>query len=254
MHKLRFAQELWSSLGIGGALHYAFQGMRRRRGTLPSPYALRSRHARHPLWCRPNSSDLAVFGQIFIQREYRCLDELASADLIIDCGANAGYSAAYFLSRFTQAKVIAIEPDADNFTLLRLNLAPYGSRAHCIQAGVWSNSARLMIDATTAGAGREWARTVRPAAPSELGGIPAIDIGSVLRRSGAERISILKIDIEGSERDVFANNTAEWLPRVDNLVIELHGEDCARVFEAAVQNESFARSTCDELTVCRRVS
>jgi FkbM family methyltransferase len=248
-----FLREICASLGPRAALHYAWQGARRRSRTLPSVYALRSKHSHFVLWCRRDASDLSVFGQIFIQREYRCLDTVPSAGLIIDCGANTGYSAAYFLTRFQTARVIAIEPDPENYALLCLNLAGYGTRATCVQAGVWSHSTTLMLDETHAAVGQEWARTVRPARAGEPDGIKAVDIGSVLRESGAERISILKIDIEGSEREVFARNTAEWLPRVDNLVVELHGEECVQVFDAAVANLPFVRSTCDELTVCQRV-
>jgi hypothetical protein len=42
------------------------------------------------------SSDLHVFRQIFVEREYGCLDDLADVRLIIDCGANAGYSSGSF--------------------------------------------------------------------------------------------------------------------------------------------------------------
>jgi FkbM family methyltransferase len=251
--KYAFVRELVASLGPRASLHYAWQGARRRSRHLRSPYTLRSKHSRFALWCRANSSDLSVFGQIFIQREYRCLDAVPSAGLIIDCGANTGYSAAYFLTRFSSARVIAIEPDPENYAMLCRNLASYGARATCIRAGVWSHSTTLALDEAQAGIGREWARTVRPARAGEKDSIKAVDVGSLLQESGAERISILKVDIEGSEREVFARNTAEWLPRVDHIVVELHGDDCARVFDAAIRDLPFVRSTCDELTVCQRL-
>ena len=84
--------------------------------------------------------------------------------------------------------------------------------------------------------------------------MPTVDVASLLRDSGRERISILKIDIEGSEREVFAPATdaRTWLQRVDNLVIELHGPRCREVFMTAIDGFGFELSTCDELTVCRR--
>jgi FkbM family methyltransferase len=250
--KIALINTLDRNLGTSAALRYLWHRARWRVGLLAAAYVLRSKYAKYPLWCRPDSSDLSVFGQIFVQREYRCLDMLSSADLIIDCGANVGYSAAYFLTRFDHARVIAIEPDPANFALLQRNLAPYGARARCIQAGVWSHSTALVIDESSAGAGAEWARTVRPARAGDTDALPAVDIATLLNESGAARISILKVDIEGSEREVFARNTAGWLPRVDNLVIELHGAECTQVFDAAVEPERFLRSTCDELTVCVR--
>jgi hypothetical protein len=69
---------------------------------LGRPDAVRSIHpvgAIHRLWARTRSSDLHVFSQIFVEREYECLN-LFDGDLILDLGANVGYSSAYFLSRY----------------------------------------------------------------------------------------------------------------------------------------------------------
>ena len=45
---------------------------------------------RHPVEIRPGTSDKLVFHQIFVDREYRCLDHLTNIDTILDCGANVG--------------------------------------------------------------------------------------------------------------------------------------------------------------------
>jgi len=55
------------------------------------------------------------------------INNLSNADLIIDAGANVGYSSVYFLSNFPNCRVIAIEPDGDNFASLQKNLAPMAS-------------------------------------------------------------------------------------------------------------------------------
>ena len=81
---------------------------------IDKPYLLRSRYAEFPLKCRPKTTDIRVFRQIYVSREYRCLDEVRDAGLIIDCGANVGYSSAYFLTRFPKSYLIAIEPDPGN--------------------------------------------------------------------------------------------------------------------------------------------
>lgn len=241
------------SLGAVPALFYIGQGMRKKYAGIREPYTLRSKDARFPLWCRPNSSDLDVFDQIFVAREYRCLDDAADVGLIIDCGANVGYSSAYLLSRFRNAHAIAIEPDAANHALLKKNLAPYGARAVTVQSAVWSHPAGLVLAEEGFGDGREWARTVREAKANEAPAMTAVDIGTLLDNSGYDRISILKVDIEGSEKVVFAANYEKWIDKVDNLVIELHGEECHSVFMSAIAGRGFVVSECDELTVCRRI-
>jgi FkbM family methyltransferase len=219
---------------------------------------LRSQHARHPLRCRPDSSDPLVYRQIFIGREYACLDDVTEAGLVIDCGANVGYSAAYFLTRFPGCDLIAVEPDASNFQLLCRNLAPYGERAHAIHSAVWSHPARLTISETPYRGGWAWTRQVRECKPGEAGGFLAVDLGGLLSRSGHQRISILKMDVEGAEAVIFSANVEPWIDRVDNLVIELHDDSifgvASAVFASAIAGRGFAVSRHKELTVCKRGS
>ncbi len=231
---------------------YVLQGLRKKYIKPQKPYALYSKDARFPVLCRPDTSDLDVFDQIFVGLEYRCLNDATDVGLIIDCGANVGYSSAYLLSRFKEARVISIEPDPLNYTLLKENLAPYGGRSEAICSAVWSHPAGLVLSEETFGNGREWSRTVREARDGEIPMMTAIDIGTLLAQSGHERISILKVDIEGAEAVVFAANYEHWIDKVDNLVIELHSDDCRSAFMAAIANQGFLLSECDELTVCKR--
>jgi FkbM family methyltransferase len=200
--------------------------------------------------CRAHTSDLGVFRQIFIEREYRCLDDVRDPGLIIDCGANVGYASAYFLARYPRARLIAVEPDAGNFSVLRNNLAAYSSRTTLIQSGVWSTETGLVMCEDQFGDGQEWSYTVRPNKPGETPTMHAVDIGGLLQKSGFDRISILKIDIEGSEREVFNRNYQGWIDKVDRLVIELHGADCEAALMQALGSRAVAVSRCDELTVC----
>src|SRR6266404_2057395 len=156
------------------------------------PIRLRSAYARYPLLCRPGTSDLFMFKQIFVEREYSCLDALTAADLIVDCGANVGYSSAYFLSRFPEARLVAVEPEAENFAILKQNLVPFGDRATLKQTGVWSHPCGLVLVADPRSF-QENSRQVREARAGEIPMFHATDIGTILAESGAERISILKI-------------------------------------------------------------
>lgn len=206
----------------------------------------------YPLAYRPGSSDLKVYQQIFVEREYRALDHLQTDGLILDCGANVGYSSAYFLSRYPKATVIAVEPDAANFELLRRNTAAYGKRIRAIKAGIWSRSCGLKV--VHAGVGVEWGVTVREcrADQGETSDVEAVDIATLLKDSGFERISILKMDIERSELEVFRPGCTEWLSKCDAIAIELHGSDCEALFREAVSDQGFRFGSSGELTICTR--
>jgi hypothetical protein len=83
-----------------------------------------------------------------------------------------------------------------------------------------------------------------------------IDIASLFARSGAERISILKMDIEGTEALVFAGSHRAWIDRVDALLIELHEDSVfgrgSEVFYPAIAGQNFTITQSGELTVCQR--
>jgi len=222
----------------------------------PARYRVHPRCLAHPVGVRPDSSDVDVYRQIFIKREYGCLDAMTEVGLVIDCGANVGYSSAWFLSRFPTCKVVAIEPDSGNFAALQANLAPYGNRVKLVRAGVWSHSTGLVMSEHRYRDGREWSRQVRPCELDEEADFEGVDVGSLLASSGHERISILKVDVEGAEAVMFAENYQSWLNRVDCIAIELHDDSTfgsgSEVFFSAIRGQDFQVRRSGELTICRR--
>lgn len=244
---------LTGALGMRAIRHRLAQ---RFRFKSPAHYWVHPRCLTQSVVLRPESSDVDVFRQIFIKREYGCLDALTDVGLVIDCGANVGYSSAWFLCRFPGCEVVAIEPESANFAVLRANLAPYGNRVKLVRAGVWSHSMPLVMSEHRYRDGREWSRQVRPCGADEKSDFDGVDLGSLLASSGHQRISILKVDIEGAEAVVFARNTQSWLNRVDCIAIELHDDSTfgngSEVFFSAIQGQGFEVSRSGELTICRR--
>lgn len=250
-----------AALGLVEGLRYVallrvFRPLRNRFGK-PRLYTLRSKNAAFPLQVRSNSSDLEVFYQIFVALEYECLLNLKEVDLVLDCGGNVGYSSAYFLTKFPHSRVIAVEPDPDNFEMLKRNLAPFGHRATLHQAGIWSHVTDLVISELPYRDGRQWTRQVRECKPGEKPEFSALDVGTLLDQSGESRISLLKMDIEGAEVVVFADpRHRQWLEKVDAMAIELHDDTqfgkASEVFFPALAGEGFQLSTSRELTICVR--
>lgn len=213
---------------------------------------LRSRELLHPVCFRYNSSDIPVFHTIFVKNEYETIEPDKPPKLIVDCGANVGYSSAYFLSKYPSARVIAVEPDKRNYEVLRQNLKPYGDRATTILSAVWSHKAKLKVVAGEFADNREWATTVKECAENEAADLEALDISSILAQSGCDEIDILKIDIEGSEAIVFEQNYKPWLDKAGIIAIELHGKKCREIFHRALGLDDFDFSRAGELTIARR--
>jgi FkbM family methyltransferase len=205
----------------------------------------------YPLWARTRSSDLGVFRQIFVEREYACLN-LTDGDLILDLGANVGYAAAYFLSRYPASSVIAVEPDPGNFAMLQRNLEPYRSRATVVEGAVWSHVTTVSMRAEQYRGGSACTRQVEE---TKRGDVAAFDIPSLLALSPRRRIGLLKMDVEGAEVAIFGGK-CPWLDQVDRIAIELHDDsvfgNATEVFYNAIRDHNFEISRSGELTICSR--
>jgi FkbM family methyltransferase len=228
--------------------------IRRRgvKGHVSSPRSIAIRGYPHPIRLRAGTSDLFVAMQIFLKEEYRCVSEERGVEFIVDCGGNIGCSAIYLLNRYPNARLIAIEADEGNAKLCRENLAPYGERAKVLNAGIWPRDEDLKVE-SQCGDGLEWSFQVRPCREGESADIRAVSIHTLLRESPSGRIDLLKVDIEGAERELFSDpGAAAWLGRVRCLAIEIHNQECAAAFSRAIAPFGFRTMDSGELTIGRR--
>ena len=210
-------------------------------------FSLYVKGLKFPLYCRYGTTDRWVFEHIFVKKEYSEIGKIENVNLIIDCGAYVGYSAVYFLNKYPQARVIAIEPDPDNFELCSINLAPYGERVSLLKSAIWSSKVGLVIDRPE----RAWGIQVRPCQEGETPELNAIDMRSLLEEFRIDSVDILKVDIEKAEMEVFSCNYQEWLNKVNYIAIELHGKECEKVFFKALSSKKYDSWSAGELTFCK---
>jgi len=118
------------------------------------------------------------------------------------------------------------------------NVARFGDRVTPIQQAVWSTDGGLRIERGNGERG-EWGIRVRPCAPGETPDVDAISITSLLARHGVDHIDLLKVDIEGAERDLFDRNASGWLRSVQSIIIEVHDRACHDAFFSAVRADGF---------------
>jgi FkbM family methyltransferase len=220
------------------------------RPAIVAPFKLYLTGYEHPIWLRPPTSDYQVYRQIFVEQEYGGVEATTDVRFILDCGANVGLASVYFLNRFPQASILAIEPDPDNVVICRQNLKPYGSRAIVIQGGVWSGCSPLAVVPSEFGAGNKWGVQVRSCRHGATGDevVEGYDVLSLLKYVDVDHVDILKIDIEGSELPVFASLPDRWLPRVRNLVIELHDDKCSLAVFSALERYKYRLFRRGDLT------
>lgn len=168
-------------------------------------------------YLRPGTSDAGIFGQVFKARQY-AISLTDRPQRILDLGANIGLSALYFADRFPTATIVALEPDQQNFELALQN-TKHNSRIKMLQKGIWNKNTNLEI--INADAGKD-SFMVRETNKSGGGCIEATDIVSIMRDQGWTGIDLLKVDIEGAEKELFQENFEGWLPATKVIIIELH--------------------------------
>lgn len=204
--------------------------VRIRFGSSSAIFTVRIARWPNPVYVRGGkSSDTTVLYELLVADEYAMLDLLGSAPAtILDGGANVGLTAAYFLYRSPSAKLIAVEPFPDTFNVCQRNLAPFGDRAVALRAAIWSHAGRVCLEPES----EEWLNKVRAADGTEAETAEAVTMNWLVAELGGS-VDLLKLDVEGSEKEIFAEDAREWLPAIRNIVVETHGpEHKRRVFDA----------------------
>lgn len=207
--------------GLISSLHYKGDSVFFDYGKAPT---IRAR-------CFPHS-DLEVLQQIILYQEYGfAVDWIRAKGIqdqeirIIDAGANVGYTSLYFLSAFPKVSLLAIEPDPDNYSVLQQNLASFSTALSvaALQAALLSRSGIAVSIDRQGGDKKDWSFMVTPSLAST--GVNSVSVGELLVRTGWEQIDILKIDIEGSEADVFSEQADLSFLRCTRLVlVEIHDD------------------------------
>lgn len=177
-----------------------------------------SKKFRNEVEIRKMDSDLPIFYQVFAELQYDISYFLKyKPQTIIDCGANVGYASLYFKTLFPEAQIVAVEPQGNNFAQLNKNVSGYNN-IKTINAAIWHRDAEISIkNEGQMSAGFEMQEATQGGAL--LKGVTIDDIAAA-EKFGT--IDILKIDIEGSEFELFANNPHSWLSKTRCLIIELH--------------------------------
>ena len=107
--------------------------------------------------------------------------------------------------------------------LLKENAAQYPNIIP-VQAALWGKNG--IINLIDLGFGEWGFMTEENESPKSIAGnnchsVPAITIEKIMKDNALERIDILKIDIEGAEKEVF-RDTSPWIESVNSIIIELH--------------------------------
>lgn len=206
--KIQLLADEWKNLGLCQMLKWTIAYRMKRKNV-----RLRPEGFREDVYLRVGTSDF--FTAMEIKKSYD-VSPKCSVKNIIDLGGNIGLTSAYLASKFPKAKIVTVEPEASNFELLKVNVAPYPNIIP-VNKGVFHKECYLRIINEEADN-----NCFHLEESEEVTSIHAISIPSLMQQYGMETIDILKMDIEGGERYLFNEQAYEWLSKVKILMIELH--------------------------------
>lgn len=202
----------------------------------------------HPIYIRPGYKWAISVIQNVLRETYGRHTPAEPIRFIIDAGAFIGDTAAYYLSRFPEARVVAVEPVDKHFAILEKNCGPYGDRVRLIKGALWPHDAHLALDPDWGG--RRSSVLETDAGSADFVGISPL---TLLQESGRDEIDIFKCDIEGGELQLFGDDSVdEWLPRTRTVFIEIHGPEADAAVMDATRRHGFRGTRYRELHIFRR--
>jgi FkbM family methyltransferase len=232
--------------GAGRALKYIWQA--HQDDTIQENVAFKS------LSFRFRVCDENALKEVLHDREYAFLTDLLQeieSPTILDIGSHIGLFAIWAFTINPKAKILSVEASKSTFDLACMNAKRNpGFDWSIINRAAWRNADHISFS----DAGSSMGHHVSQDGACSVAGI---DFVSLVQKMGKPVIDVAKIDIEGAE-EAFFENSASVLPRINNLVIELHPDRCdtTRVLARLKENykrveEISGRKSAKPLLFCR---
>ena len=136
----------------------------------------------------------------------------------LDIGANIGISVVYFLTRHPGNSARCYEPDSGNLEFLRENLASYGVRACLVEKAVGTAHGELTLYRAADGKYSSTLAITEAIAVQRIEADAFADVLAEVRGTGLP--SVVKLDVEGIERELIASIDFADYPNIERLFCE----------------------------------
>ncbi len=168
------------------------------------------------IYLRKSTKDHETFGEVFVDNIYN-LPLPVEPKTIIDAGANIGLASLFFKMKYHDASVVLIEIDKNNLEMIEKNLKNQ-TKVTILNKGLYNTNTYFKVfdpfNATNSFVVKE--------STQDDYDVESVTINQIIDDQKWDEIDILKIDIEGAEKNLFESNYQEWLPKVNVLMVETH--------------------------------
>lgn len=196
---------------------------------------------------RPNTKDLETFEEVFLSNIYNTSLPI-EPKTIVDAGANVGLASAFFKLKYPDSKIVAIEIESRNVEMIKKNTAGFKD-VSVLERGLFNKEAFFKIE-DPYNASNSF--QIKEVSQDEKYDIQSVTLDEILSKNNWDTIDILKIDIEGAEKQLFEENYQNWLPRTKVIMIETHDRmipKCSYVVMKTINEYNFILYTTTEGTL-----
>ncbi|MBT4121277.1 MAG: FkbM family methyltransferase [Candidatus Magasanikbacteria bacterium] len=168
-----------------------------------------------------DDSDLSVIDEFFVDKMYRSIDSIIPnlKDPILDIGAHIGMFSLYASILNPDAKIISLEPEPENFKLLKQNLKQNHCKNIFTKQVALSHTQDTNINLYISKDTHTHSTFSKTDSSIEVN---TTTLEKLITQNRLGRIGLLKMDIEGAEFEIIKNIKQDTWGKIQYLVIEYH--------------------------------
>lgn len=188
----------------------------------------------------------SVLAEIFKHHEYRRADDViisaTTSEYIVDAGAHFGFFALYARALNPHVKIICLEPNEKNFSILESNISKNKvTKITSLNCGLASISGERKFtisddshDSKMIGEDDEF--------EGEFYSKQVISLPDLMIDNKIKKIALLKMDIEGAEFEIIKNADGNDFDSVAHMIMEYHNysKDSHRIIERSLRQKGFS--------------
>lgn len=165
-----------------------------------------------------DEADQSVMREIFKFREYKSVEEIIKNAKypILDIGAHAGFFSIYVNALNPDIKILALEPEENNLEFLAKNLDLNKTKNINIIPKALANKTGIRKLKIT----QDNHNHVLDQSGEKK--VQAVSLKDLLNQNKLSKISLIKLDIEGGEYEIFESIKSDTLKKLENIILEYH--------------------------------
>ena len=169
--------------------------------------------------------DISVFNEIFKFNEYKSsIDKIISANYpIIDIGAHIGFFSIFAYCLNKKINIYGIEPESNNFELLNKNIKENNFNNIKVfnnAIGSETKNGEIIISEDSINHRIQNFKIQNSNLKTER--VKIFSLSYFFKINKLDRVSLVKMDIEGGEYDVFEKLEEETFLRIESFILEYH--------------------------------